>query len=269
MPYDITDFQQEVIQRSFQLPVLVDFWAEWCAPCKILGPVLERLAAQNEGQWALAKVNTEEMTDIALAYRIQSIPNVKLFSQGVVVGEFVGALPENMVKQWLEKNLPGEHDKAIETVKNLLDETRTAEAQGLLEEILTKEPENKEAKVLLAKIYSFQSPEKAIGLIRDIDDPKFNDITETIRTFIHLFEVGNKPELLPKDDSKINYLSAIKLVCSQNFDAALEAFIEIIRTNRYYDEDGSRKACIAIFKYLGEEHPTTLNFRREFSRALY
>ncbi|TAK57910.1 MAG: tetratricopeptide repeat protein [Bacteroidetes bacterium] len=269
MLYDVTNFQAEVINRSFQIPVLVDFWAEWCGPCKILGPVLERLAAANQGRWALAKVNTEMLTDIAIAYHIQSIPNVKLFFEGNAIAEFVGALPEPMITQWLNEHLPNKHHQRIEAAKKMLVEDKTAEAQSILENIFDEDPENIEAKVLLAKALLFTSPEKAVALLHGIEEPKFAETTDTVLAFTRLFELQEKPDELPESETTQRYLSAIAQLRQQNFDAALSAFVEIIRSDRYYDDDGSRKACIAIFKYLGEEHPVTVKHRREFSSALY
>ena len=100
MNYEVQDFQKEVIERSKNIPVLVDFWAEWCGPCKMLGPILERLAEKYKDIWALAKLDTDNNQEIAMEYGIRGIPNVKLFVNGNVADEFTGALPENMVEQW-------------------------------------------------------------------------------------------------------------------------------------------------------------------------
>ncbi len=269
MAHDVKDFQQEVVQRSNQIPVLVDFWAEWCGPCRVLGPVLERLAEQHRGEWELAKVNTEELTEIAMAYRIQSIPSVKLFSEGKVIGEFVGALPEHMIKQWLDKFLPGKHQKSLDVANSLLTENKIAEAQSVLDEILENDPENVDAKALLAKTLVLEKPEKASELIKNIDEPRLSDSTDTVATFLRLLALEQAPDQLPETEGKSSYLKAISHLRQQQFAQALALFVEVIRENRYYDDDGSRKACIAIFKYLGEEHPVTLEFRKEFSRALY
>jgi putative thioredoxin len=235
----------------------------------MLGPVLERLAEKNVSKWELAKVNTEELPDISAAYGIRSIPNVKLISQGQVIGEFSGAMPEQMVVEWLEKYLPGKIKQEMEEAKSLLNEGKIFDAQLLLQNILAEEPENAEAKVYLAKTLLFESPDEAARLIEGIDEPKFNEVLETISTFTRLFDLKTNPNLLPESEVKANYIEAIHFVHAQNFDSALEKFIEVIRADRYYDDDGSRKACIAIFKYLGDEHPTTLKWRREFSSALY
>ena len=99
MAYDVVDFQKEVIEASFEKPVLVDFWAPWCGPCRVLGPVLEKLAVEEADRWTLAKVNTDQNQEVSMQYGIRGIPAVKLFVDGNVVNEFTGALPEHMVKK--------------------------------------------------------------------------------------------------------------------------------------------------------------------------
>jgi putative thioredoxin len=269
MSYDVSDFQKEVIERSRTIPVLVDFWAEWCGPCKVLGPVLERLAGQSDGQWVLAKVDTEVHQDVAREYEIQSIPNVKLFVDGAVANEFVGALPEYQVQRWLKAAIPGRHRKEIEQAEALLTSGKHAAAGALLEKVLQLEPENIDARILLARSAVFSDPAKAARTVKDIDEPKYSDLLDAVRTVARLHEFTQHTDQLPDGDVRQLYLSALQSLAANNFDAALRQFIEVIRRNRYYDDDGSRKACIAIFKLLGEEHELTGKYRREFSSALY
>jgi putative thioredoxin len=269
MPFDIHNFETEVIQRSYQIPVLVDFWAEWCGPCRMLSPVLEKLAGQSIGEWVLAKLNTEELPDVAGQYGIRSIPNVKMFYGGKVVGEFVGALPEHMIVQWLKQNLPSRNQSKIDEADALIAEGRIAEAQASLESILSDEPANQQARVLLAKTYLFEDPSRAIGVLEEVDDPQYGETSEAIKTLARLLTLGNDTAQLQDSATKQEYLAAISALQCRKFDESLEKFIAVIRNDRYYDDDGSRKACIAIFKILGEEHPTTQKYRREFSSALY
>jgi putative thioredoxin len=269
MQFDIHDFETEVIQRSLQIPVLVDFWAEWCGPCRMLSPVLEKLAGQSIGEWALAKVNTEELPDVAREYGIRSIPNVKMFYGGKVVGEFVGALPENMIVQWLKQNLPSRNQSRIDEADTLIAEGEVAEAQASLESILSDEPANQQAQVLLAKTYLFDDPARAMELVEHLDDPQYSETSDAIKTLARLLTLANGAAELQDSPTKQEYLAAISALQSRKFDESLEKFIAVIRNDRYYDDDGSRKACIAIFKILGEEHPTTQKYRRDFSSALY
>jgi putative thioredoxin len=269
MQFDTHDFETEVIQRSQKIPVLVDFWAEWCGPCRMLSPVLEKLAGQSIGEWALAKVNTEELPDVARQYGIRSIPNVKMFYGGRVVGEFVGALPENMIVQWLKQNLPSRNQSKIDEAETLIAGGRIAEAQVLLETILSDEPTNQQTMALLAKTYLFGNPARAMELVDHLDDPQYSETSDAIKTLGRLLTLGNDATQLQESPTKKEYLAAISALRSRKFDESLEKFIAMIRSDRYYDDDGSRKACIAIFKILGEEHPTTQKYRRDFSSALY
>ncbi len=270
VPYDTDDFQTDVIERSSTIPVLVDFWAEWCGPCKILGPVLERLAAQHDGEWALAKLDTDKHTAIAAQYGIRSIPNVKLFIDGQVADEFIGALPEPQVVQWLEKAIPSKYSNQLETAKQLMLENGATKARDLLQTVVEAEPSNDEARALLARTYFSTDPDEAVDIVGSIDmgSQQF-DVADGIRTLVELFKYVDDPTGLPEDPVRDTYLKAIEATQSNSFESALDGFIEAIRKNRDYNDDGSRKACIAIFKVLGEEHPTTRKYRPIFSSALY
>jgi putative thioredoxin len=270
MKYDVTDFKQQVLERSKELPVVVDFWAEWCGPCRVLGPVLERLAAQSDGTWTLAKVNTEEMPDVAAAYNIRSIPNVKLLIDGKVKDEFVGALPEPMIRQWLRKNVPDKCAKEIERADELIAAGSLDEARRILSHVVDKEPSSEGARALLARTLVYSDCERAAELVRDIeeDSPHF-DIAESVRTFASMLARISTGDGLPDGPVRATYRSAIECLGKEDFAGALEKFIDVIRNDRYYDDDGARKACIAIFKLLGEEHEVTRKYRREFSTALY
>ncbi|MCH7818776.1 MAG: thioredoxin [Candidatus Marinimicrobia bacterium] len=117
---ELIDFQSDVIEASKSTPVLVDFWASWCGPCVYLSPTLEKLAEEAGDTWNLIKVNTESQQDLAVKYGIRSIPNVKLFVNGEISGEFIGALPEEEIKQWLELNIP--KDSEVERVEEVISE---------------------------------------------------------------------------------------------------------------------------------------------------
>ncbi len=270
MKYDTNNFQKDVIEQSYNIPVLVDFWAEWCAPCRILGPVLEKLAEKYKDQWRLVKLNTDLYPDIASEYGIRGIPNVKLFHKGEVINEFTGALPEHMIEEWLRKSIPSKFADMIEKAKKLLNEGRTEDAKIILEQVHNGDINNGEVKILLAKILVFENPKEALRLVESAQLTNHTiELAEAITTMNNLFDKLNNPEELPENNVKEIYLNAIKDMKEKNFENALEKFIEIIRENKSYDDEGARKACIAIFKYLGEEHHTTLKYRREFGRALY
>ncbi len=270
MDVEIKDFKQDIIEKSYEIPVLVDFWAEWCGPCRLLGPVLERLAEKYSDKWKLVKINTEEFPEIASQYGIKSIPNVKLFHKGKVINEFTGALPEKMIEEWLKKSVPSKYSEMIEIAKFLLEQGKTEDAKAILEEVHRGDITNSDVKVLLAKILVFENPNEALRLIESANvSDEYIELANSISSFINLIEKYNNPDYLPENSVKSLYLEAIRNTINKNFSKALELFIDIIRENKSYDDEGARKACIAIFKYIGEESEITLKYRRDFGRALY
>ncbi len=267
---EVNDFQKQVIEKSRTVPVVVDFWAEWCAPCKILGPVLERLAARDNGRWVLAKVDTDGNQDLAVQYGIRGIPSVKMFVDGRVEAEFTGAMPEYAVDQWLKKSLPDPNRAALGQADALLKEGKRAEAASLLEDILQRDPANEHGRILLARTLLESDRIRALDLVRDVEvDSEQFQMADAIKTVATLESRLDNPSSFPDDPVKPLYLEAIHSLGRGEYGTALDRFIDVIRANRYYDDDGARKACVAIFTLLGEEQELTRSRRREFSSALF
>ncbi|MGH7456452.1 MAG: thioredoxin, partial [bacterium] len=239
-------FQKDVLDASSKTPILVDFWAVWCQPCRILGPVLEKLEKEANGQWRLVKVNTDEQPELAQHFQIQSIPAVKLFSQGRVIDEFIGALPEVEVRKWLEKHLPNESKSQLEMAKAMLQSGNLAKARKILESAVKQDPANDEARILLAALLLPDEIDKAADLVATItDDNPMANKAQAIRTLhrlAHLKETASEP----KEDWKL-YHRGIAAFKKGKYAEALEAWIELVSRNRQLDDDGARKAAIALF----------------------
>ncbi|MDP8305492.1 MAG: tetratricopeptide repeat protein [Candidatus Chlorobium antarcticum] len=260
------DFQCDVLEQSHDMPVLVDFWAEGCAPCSLLAPVLQRLAEKHAGRFSLVKINTEEYPDIATKFQIRSIPTVLLFSAGEVTDSFSGALPEYQIEEWLKKNLPGAYAKEIALAGEFVRDGKRSMALSVLDGVMQKETGNVTVHALLAKLKLFSSPQEALQLSELLEaEPEHAELSETIRTLARLLSAPAKS--FPDDESRAGYLDAIEKLRREDLEGALEWFISVLRQNRSYDDDGSRKACIAIFRYLGEEHDITQKYRKTFDRA--
>jgi putative thioredoxin len=270
MSYEIQNFEADVIERSRTVPVLVDFWAEWCGPCKMLGPVLERLAEKAEGRWILAKVDTDRHQQVAARFGIRAIPNVKLFIDGVPVEEFTGALPEHAVVQWLNKSLPHPLTGEIVKAEQAIAAGNSVEAAAVLEQVLHKDPGHEHARVLLAGTLLEKHPDRALELVRGIEeDSRDFPMADAIRTVAVLTEKLADADALPAGTVKQTYCEGLQALARFDHEQALQKFIAVIRADRYYDDDGARKACVAIFKMLGDEQEITRAYRREFSSALH
>lgn len=270
MPVEVSDFEKDVLERSLDVPVLADFWAVWCGPCKILSPVLEKLETESHGQWILAKIDADQHQDLVRQYGIRGIPSVKLFIDRKVAAEFTGALPEASVRQWLQKVLPDPYRRELDAAKNLLENSNREEAIPILEGVLRRSPGHHVARALLAKAQFNDDRMRAGDLVEGIeeDSEAFAD-ADAIRTLVTLESKLRNSSALPEDAVKQSYLAAIEDLSRNNFESAVDRFIEIIRLNRSYDDDGARKACVAIFRLLGEQHPLPQNKRCIFSGALY
>ncbi|GMU86468.1 MAG: thioredoxin [Ignavibacteriales bacterium] len=268
--YDIQDFDRDVIRASYIQPVVADFWAEWCGPCRMLSPILEKLAYEAGTKWKLAKVNTEEFPEVSARFSVRSIPAVKLFIEGKQVDEFIGVLPEGQIREWLNKHIPDEEKKLLKQAENLLMTGQTEQAKKLLKSAIDGGSDNPDLLLQYARSSFFTDFGEYIITVEKIGTRKEGD--ELYLTLIQLEELrtySKNPEKFPDAEVRPVMIDAVNALMEQNFGAALEKFIEAIRTDRYYQDDLARKSCVAIFKFLGEEHPATVEFRRPFGRALY
>jgi putative thioredoxin len=277
---DVTDrdFQREVIEKSRTVPVVVDLWAPWCGPCKQLGPLLERLAADGGGKWILAKVNVDESPQVARALGVQSIPLVLAFRDADIVSEFVGAQPENVVRQFIERLVPDEARRLVGEALALAQRGDNAGAESKLREVTALFPENASAAVTLAKLLASSGrDEDALKVLDDCTatGPDAAEI-EQARAALRLRGSVNGDEGAlrariaadPKDHQARIDLGRL-LSASGRFEEALALLLESVRLDRNFGDAAARKAMLDVFALLGRENELVDKYQRELSRLLF
>lgn len=279
------DFAARVVGQSRRLPVLVDFWAPWCGPCRMLTPILERLADEYAGKLFVAKVNTDAEQELAMEYRIRGIPAVKLFRNGEVAGEFVGVQPESAIRALIDRFVPNETDALIEKAVALRDAGQMADAVALLREAVGKEPNNDRAKLALANLLCEQAAGGDVGLLQEcqtlLDSLSIRAATnpevEQARTRLIMARVAaeappadelERTVAANPDDLRARYRLAARATLAGRYEPAMEHLLEIVRRDRKFEDDAGRKGLVGIFHLLGSQHPLVVKYRGLLSRAI-
>jgi putative thioredoxin len=264
------DFEYEVIAYSRQVPVVVDFWAEWCAPCKQLSPILENLALEGNGAFRLAKVDVDSNPNLALRFSVRSIPNVKAFQDGQVVAEFLGMQPESRIREFIRKLAPSEHDLLLEKAQGVLLLGEAKEAEVVFRQFLIKAPENPAAMLGLARSLLLQRKIKETRLILGSfpASKEYNSAQLLTPLVIALVRLQDAPPF-SDDPLEAAYLNALRLVSLGNFEAAMDGMLDVLRQDKHYHNDEVRKVLLGMFEMFGDENPLTRQYRSELASVLF
>jgi len=257
---DEATFQTEVIDRSFQVPVVLDLWAEWCGPCKQLSPVLEKLAVEGGGSWVLAKVDVDANPNLAQGLRVQGIPAVKAVWQGQLVAEFTGAIPEEQARQFVTElvgattggAVPGgeatgpeePEDPRLDAAEAALDAGDLAGAEAAYQQILDVEPDHPVASVAIKQVALFRRAEEAGPDALAAADAAPDDVAAQTRAADFLLGTGD-------------------------VDGAFARLLDVVRRTAGEDRDAARVHLVELFGVVGNEDPRVGAARRQLSAALF
>jgi putative thioredoxin len=272
---DEATFERDVIDRSRQVPVVVDFWAAWCGPCRVLGPVLERLAAESGGGFELVKVDVDRNPNLAQRYRVQGIPAVKGFRDGGMVSEFTGALPEPRVREWLTALLPSAADRLAADGRDAEERGDLPAAEHAFRAALDAQAGHAAASIGLARVLATRgNTEEAERLLRPFaHDPEAQRVRARLRfqaaaRGADLSALRARIEADPRDVAA-QYELGLALAGDDAYTAALDHLLEAVRLDRRYADDGARKAMLELFTLLGDDDPRTRDYRRRLSSVLF
>ena len=246
--YDVNEeeFVSAVVERSKEVPVLVDFWAEWCGPCKTLSPLLERVTTEGGGSFELAKVDVDNNPRLAQAFGVQGIPTVIAFKDGTPVSQFTGAIPEASLRQFISQLTPPTVDSRVLEAEELAEQGDLAGAEQRLNEILAEDPNNLDAALTQA------------GLL--LERGATDDAMELLGRQAPTAEVKRLE-------------AAARLLASGEVDldspeAALPALMQKV-SDGGDERDAARQTMLDIFELLGPDHALTIQYRRQLANALF
>ncbi|MGO2133185.1 MAG: tetratricopeptide repeat protein [Halomonas sp.] len=269
---------QQLLDMSMQVPVILDCWAPWCEPCKNLMPVMEKLAREYNGAFILAKLNIDENPEIAEQLGVRSVPDVKLISQGGLVDQFQGALPEKQIREWLSKYFPAPAEAPLspeEEAAAAFEAGDTATALTIYQELVSQWPDHHDYQVELARVLAAAKQADDALAVLDNLPPEVRDAAPArgVRASIEFADEAPSAEQIEalgeRDDSEACYQRAMRQVADGQYEDGLEALLTLMKQDRAYQDDIARKTLLRVFDALGADHPLTVSYRRKLFALLY
>jgi putative thioredoxin len=270
---DQQQFGAEVLQRSHEVPVVVDFWATWCAPCRTLGPALETAAAEYAGAFELVKVDVDQNQALSQQFGIQSIPTVVAFKGGKPVSQFMGAIPPDQIRRFIDDLLPTELDRMVDQARDLALAGDEEGASALFSRVLEEVPDHTEAGTGLASLLIARG-DTATALIVLGKLPRTSEVERleaaarvTAASGADIAAIEARLAENPADDA-IRIELAQALAANGEHEAALDLLLGVV-TDKGNHLDTARQAMVDVFGLLGDEHPLTATYRKALANALF
>lgn len=273
------DFQKEVIEKSKLAPVVVDFWAPWCGPCRALGPILEKLAEEYQGKFFLARINADENQTLSAEFGVRGIPSVKAVYNGEIVNEFSGALPEPAVREFLDQIIPNESEIKRQQAMALYESGDLQTALTLLKDSITLDENNVNAIIDLASLLlENNEPHAARTLVEKL--PASVQLDERARELLARIELTDRASKLPDkqtlmqqiQDDDTNMQARLDLanhyISEQAYNDAFEQLFDVLKKDRHYGDDAARKTMLSVFTILGPQDPRVRDARNTLARLL-
>jgi len=272
------NFDDVVLAGSRERPVLVDFWAPWCGPCKTLAPILDKLAAESPGRFTLAKLNTDDEPELASRYGIRGIPNVKAFADGEVVDEFTGVLPEGAVREFLSRVIPSPGAPLLADARVLLSRGDAVGALGKLDQAFALDPGGEEGLLLRAEaLLALGRADQASVILAELESNSVKDERRLAALRARVVLAARGPSDMsalaaaaaktPVDcRAKLAYADA--LAAKGDYEHALAELLEIVATDRSFDDDIGRRRMLTIFEALGSDSDLVRRYRRELAALI-
>lgn len=271
------DFESKVLDRSIEVPVLIDFWAPWCGPCQTLGPLLERLAVEFAGAFVLARVNLDQNPGLAQVFQVQSIPTLIGLRDQRPVARVVGALPEAELRRFLAQLLPSEAETLAVEAARRVAAGQLAEAEADYRRSLELDGRCDAALVGLAELLAARGETDAATTLLDRVLPgRFSDAAERLAAEIRLRSAGDVDEPALRDrlaadpgDHDARFALAESLAAHRRFADALEELLELLRRDRSFRDGAARQAMLDIFEVMGPGEPLVDHYRSELGKVLF
>jgi putative thioredoxin len=266
-----SDFEYEVLSYSQNTPVVVEYWATWCQPCKRLGPLLEQLAQEAQGNFRLARVDVDANPNLALRYGVRSVPTVKAISQGQVVGEFAGLQPEPRVREFLARLAPpSEAALSLEKANSLLADRQWAEAEAQFREL--EENNANQPPVLLGLVKALLAQAKsseALFILNYFPASREYNSAEVLRPLAEALQKLEKNELPDETELDAMFQNSVRLAKRGNHEAALDGLLDIIRQQKRYRNDRARQVLLGILELYSIEDQLSRQYRAELASVLF